>query len=97
LSRPAPPCPTLFPYTTLFRSMRHARAKEVCVRLVSEGGLLRISIADNGKGITRPQINDRKSFGLVGMRERVHRIGGEFNIFSLPGRGTRLDISIPLK
>jgi len=77
--------------------MRHARAKEVCVRLVSEGGLLRISIADNGKGITRPQINDRKSFGLVGMRERVHRIGGEFNIFSLPGRGTRLDISIPLK
>ena len=77
--------------------MRHARANEVCVRLVSEDGLLRISIADNGKGITRPQIHHQRSFGLVGMRERVHRIGGEFNIFSLPGRGTRLDISIPLK
>jgi len=77
--------------------MRHARAKEVCVRLLSEDGFLRISIADNGRGITRPQIHHRKSFGLVGMRERVHRIGGQFNIFSLPGRGTRLEISIPLK
>jgi PAS domain S-box-containing protein len=77
--------------------VRHAGANEVRVNLASTDGHVQISIADNGKGITRPQINDRKSFGIVGMRERVHRIGGEFNIFSVPGKGTRLEISIPLK
>jgi signal transduction histidine kinase len=30
------------------------------------------------------------------MRERVLRIGGQFNIFSGPGRGTRLEIAVPL-
>jgi PAS domain S-box-containing protein len=77
--------------------VRHSGAKEVRVALKSIDNALRISIADDGKGITRLQIDNRRSFGIVGMRERVHRIGGALNIFSVPGRGTRLEISIPLK
>jgi PAS domain S-box-containing protein len=77
--------------------VRHADARQVRVSLKSAGRVLRIAITDNGKGIAPRQINDRKSFGIVGMRERVHRIGGEFNIFSGQGRGTRLEIAVPLK
>jgi signal transduction histidine kinase len=71
--------------------------RQVRVTLKTSGGRLRIAIADDGKGAGRHEISDPKSFGIVGMRERVHRIGGEFNIFSSPGRGTRLEISVPLK
>ena len=77
--------------------VRHAGAREVRVSLKPGKGVLRIAVSDDGKGLDRPQINDRKSFGIVGMRERVHRIGGEFNIFSGPGRGTRLEIDAPLQ
>jgi len=77
--------------------MKHADARQVRITLRSSGRLLRIAIADDGKGVARDQVNNRKSFGIVGKTERVHRIGGEFNIFSVPGRGTRLEIAVPLK
>jgi len=77
--------------------MRHAIATVVRIAVKSTRDVLSISIADNGKGITRQQIDDPKSFGLVGMTERVHRVGGQFNIYSSPGRGTRIEISAPLK
>jgi len=75
--------------------VRHARATRVRVRLKSQEHTLAISIEDNGKGITEAQITDVKSLGIVGMKERIARIGGEFNIFSEPDRGTRLDMIIP--
>ena len=75
--------------------VRHAGATEVRIGMKSLGNVLTISITDNGRGITRQQINDPRSFGIVGMKERVHRIGGQFNIYSSPGRGTRIEISTP--
>ena len=75
--------------------VRHAKATRVRVRLKSQEHTLAISIEDNGKGITEAQITDVKSLGIVGMKERIARIGGEFNIFSEPDRGTRLDMIIP--
>jgi len=77
--------------------MRHAGAAEVRIAIRSTEDLLSISIADNGKGITREQIDNPKSFGIVGMKERVHRAGGQLNIYSSPGRGTRIEISTPVK
>ena len=75
--------------------MRHAGATEVSIKLKDADHCLRIAISDNGRGITHEQINDRRSFGIVGMRERIHRIGGTINIYAPPGRGTRLEISTP--
>jgi len=75
--------------------IRHARASRVRVKLKSQDHALMISIEDNGKGITEAQITDVKSLGIVGMKERIARIGGEFNIFSEPDKGTRLDMIIP--
>jgi signal transduction histidine kinase len=77
--------------------VRHANARRVRVAMRARNGMLRIAVTDDGKGFARQQMNSRTSFGIVGMRERLHRIGGEFNIYSGPGRGTRLEITAPLK
>ena len=38
---------------------------------------------------------DLRSLGIIGMKERISRLGGLFQVFSEPGKGTRLDILIP--
>jgi len=75
--------------------MRHAKCTRVHIGVRLVGDALNISVEDNGRGITRT--DDLKSLGIVGMRERISRLGGEFNIFSEPGKGTRLDIIIPTR
>ena len=75
--------------------IRHANATKVLIKLNLIKDALRISIADNGQGMTRAQETDLKSLGIMGMKERIARLGGEFNIFSEPDKGTRLDIVIP--
>ena len=75
--------------------IRHAKASNVCVELKSDGGILTISIIDDGKGVSEQEINDLRSLGIVGMKERISRLGGIFNISSGPSQGTRIDITIP--
>jgi len=75
--------------------MRHAQASRVRVAVGQIAGALTISVTDNGVGMTRNQETDLKSLGIVGMKERLARLGGDLNIFSEPGRGTRIDIIIP--
>ena len=77
--------------------VRHAKASTVRVNLKSEDEILKIFIADNGRGITEVEIKDLKSLGIVGMKERIVRVGGAFNIQSRRGHGTRIEISIPVQ
>jgi PAS domain S-box-containing protein len=72
--------------------MRHAKAKSVCVDLKKENGLLKVTVSDDGLGIKDATVKDFKSLGIVGMRERVLRIGGKFKIESIPKSGTRVEI-----
>ena len=74
--------------------IRHAKATRVQMTLRLQNEMLMVSIQDNGKGMPRKP-NGLKSLGIVGMQERISRIGGQFDIFSEPGEGTRLDILIP--
>jgi signal transduction histidine kinase len=76
--------------------VRHADATTVSVDLTKEVGKIVLTVADNGKGITRAQISDPKSFGLLGIRERVHFWQGEFRINGTSGKGTTAVVSIPL-
>jgi PAS domain S-box-containing protein len=75
--------------------MRHAEATSVSVKLEKVPHAIYISVADNGKGMPQHQENDLKALGIVGMEERITRLGGHFRIFSEPGRGTRVDITVP--
>ena len=82
---------------TLTNIIRHARATKVEVRLEEENGSIVLEVTDNGRGITDPEISDPKSFGLIGMRERVEFLDGEVTIVGSPGKGTRIRVTLPLK
>ena len=75
---------------------RHADATKAVVSLCCDpAGKLTLKISDNGKGISSEMQHKAKSFGLIGMRERVALLGGEFVIRSEPGAGTSVEIVIP--
>lgn len=90
--------------TALFRIMqetltnvaRHAAATQVEVLLDEEQGYVRLRVQDNGRGITESEVNGSRSFGLLGMRERVLLRSGNFSIQGTPGRGTTVVIKLPL-
>jgi signal transduction histidine kinase len=82
---------------TLTNIARHAAASLVSVDLLKEAGSLLLRVIDNGTGITEEQIHDPKSFGLIGMRERVHPWGGRVHIRGISGQGTTIEVRIPLE
>jgi signal transduction histidine kinase len=60
---------------------------------------LLVTIEDDGKGIvaaTAAETPVRSGVGLVGVRERVARVGGTINLESAPGSGTRLTAELPI-
>jgi signal transduction histidine kinase len=81
---------------TLTNIIRHAGATRVDVHLKEEEGRLILEVKDNGRGITREQMSNVKSIGLLGMRERAALLGGEVNITGMPKKGTKVIVSIPL-
>lgn len=81
---------------TLTNVARHAAATRVEVSLDEEQGYVRLRIQDNGRGITASEVNGPKSFGLLGMRERVLLRSGDFDIQGTPDQGTTVVIKLPL-
>ncbi len=81
---------------TLTNVARHAEATLVRVRLTQKDNELRLEVSDNGKGITPRQIADPKSFGIVGIRERVNLWGGTVSINGKPRKGTTIKVRIPM-
>lgn len=80
---------------------KHARASTIKVFMFSYEDHLHISIADDGVGmVTSPAIIvDDSGYhqGLIGLRERVALLGGQVSIESAPGKGTRIDVDVPLR
>lgn len=74
---------------------RHAQATLVELRLTARGRDVVLKVTDNGRGITEHQMSDPHSFGLMGMRERVHPYGGEVKIVGHPGKGTTVTALLP--
>jgi signal transduction histidine kinase len=81
---------------TLTNVARHAEARRVEVRLAASGGRLILEVSDDGRGITKKQMNDPRSFGIIGMRERAHSWGGEVLISGNRDKGTTVRLTIPL-
>lgn len=82
---------------TLTNIARHAEATLVRVRLGHKSDELSLDVSDNGRGITVKQVRDPKSFGIVGIRERVNLWGGTVTITGKPQKGTILKVRIPLR
>jgi len=75
---------------------RHANATEIKVALREEGGLVRLTVRDNGAGIAQDSLHKAKKFGISGIRERVLMLGGDVGIVGEPGLGTELSVAIPV-
>jgi len=80
---------------------KHANAQNMIVNLEFMDKELRLHIYDDGKGFKVEDLkirNDDMSsgFGLINMRERIELLGGDYQINSEPGKGTRMNIIIPL-
>ena len=56
--------------------------------------IVSLKIHDDGRGIKANEISGTRSLGLLGMRERVKRLGGSFTIQGIPGEGTFLKVII---
>ncbi len=81
---------------TLGNISKHARAASVNIRLEGDEHHLRLAIHDDGRGFEKPAtlngLPAQQHFGLVGMRERIELIGGDWSLESTPGEGTRVDV-----
>jgi signal transduction histidine kinase len=76
---------------------RHAQASNVKVSFKQKSGKVELKIRDNGKGISEEKIRNSQSYGLVGIRERVRSLNGEFKIMGIPNQGTTITVKIPTK
>lgn len=74
--------------------IHHAKATKCSISLTQEDETLILEIADNGIGVTLEQIENPKSFGLIGIRERLYPYIGRLNISGEEGIGTTLSIKI---
>lgn len=76
---------------------RHAGARRVDVILEQTGGTLKLTVRDDGRGFNPAEARTHKTYGLLGLRERTVLLGGEARIASEPGRGTTIEVHIPLE
>lgn len=80
---------------SLNNAARHANAGEVDVAVRQTATDYIIEVTDDGKGFD-PAEKKVKSFGLVGIQERILMLGGEVDIMSAPHKGTSIRVSIPI-
>src|SRR5437899_1535816 len=79
---------------------KHARATRVQIRVWRTDKLIRCSVSDDGRGFEAASMlsgPDRRGLGLLGIYERLNALGGAVEIDSAPGRGTALQIQIPME
>jgi signal transduction histidine kinase len=75
---------------------RHARARQVTVLLVADEIGVRVEVRDDGVGFAPVASEAELGYGLAGMRGRVREVGGDLDVASAPGRGTRVTVRVPL-
>ncbi|MEN6511924.1 MAG: ATP-binding protein [Chloroherpetonaceae bacterium] len=75
---------------------RHAKASRVDVSLEVINNILELKVSDNGIGIKKEVLDDPNALGLLGMKERIHLIGGSISISSVLNIGTTILINVPI-
>lgn len=81
---------------SLTNILRHAKASRVNASLHLEHESLTLQITDNGVGFEVDNIGEKKTLGLLGMKERTLMMGGTYHITSDPGMGTTVLITVPI-
>lgn len=76
--------------------VRHSQASEVKLAISVESGILKVSVADNGRGFAAGS-DLPGSDGLTGMKQRMRDLGGDCRIDSQPGHGCTVELTLPLE
>jgi PAS domain S-box-containing protein len=77
---------------------KHAAASRIGISLHQETNeYMLLKIEDDGKGFDSKTISNKKTLGLLGMKERTLTMGGEFRIESEPGKGTTTSVTVPIR
>jgi len=88
----------------LMNTLKHAATDKVGIRLAQKDGTLRIEVRDEGVGfdlaaaLTATTATDISSkFGLFSINERMKALGGWFDVYSVPGKGTTATLILPIE
>ena len=76
---------------------KHAKASTLLLHCYEEDGNLKINISDDGIGFNEAEVSRNISFGLLGMKERANMLDGHIHIKTTPGKGTKIEICLPLE
>ena len=76
---------------------RHSRARKVDVSMTIQNKNLCLIIKDNGVGIKEEKIDSSKSYGLIGIRERLVPWNGTMEINGIKGEGTTIIVNVPIE
>ncbi len=76
--------------------IKHARATRTTVRVVFDEDALRVWTEDDGVGFNPGGRTKHRTMGMASMRERAEAVGGEVQVRSAPGRGTRISVVLPV-
>jgi two-component system sensor histidine kinase DegS len=79
----------------LGNAARHSQATLIKVQIDASEVNVRISVEDNGKGFDSDTIKDRGGMGLKVIRDRVEMLGGNWDLTSIVGQGTRVTFQVP--
>jgi PAS domain S-box-containing protein len=95
-----PPAPQATAIFRIFQEIltnvaKHAKASRVWVYASDADSVLKVSVEDNGKGISPEDVKQLKHFGILGMQERAWAIGGELEIYRRSEGGTRVTLKVP--
>jgi signal transduction histidine kinase len=82
----------------LRNAFRHAEANQIELELHYDERQLRLRVRDDGKGIDPEFLTSQGReghFGIHGMRERAKLISGKLTVWTAPGSGTEIELSVP--
>jgi len=77
----------------LHNAVRHSEARNARVRIEQSGGRIRLRVTDDGRGFDPSRT---RGLGILGMEERVRRLGGKLRIQSEPGKGATVEAELPV-
>lgn len=75
---------------------RHAEATRIAIQVELLGGYLKASVTDDGQGFALEELDSSRRHGLKGVRFRIELLGGQLQLTSEKGRGSRVRFSLPL-
>ena len=100
LRAPLPAAVDMVAYRTvqegLTNVLKHAAASQVRIEVSDLEDCLTLEITDNGRGASPDDLAKLQSFGLLGLKERAHHVGGWLDVVTGEGQGMTLILSVPL-